>query len=90
MAKGVNGFNHSRGFTFQDFHEPILITPANAAILQENCLRCHGELVHELVAGATRDPRSIQCVHCHRDVGHGEPLGLGGPDRGEIEELRDP
>ena len=30
-------------FTFQDFHEPILIKPGNAAILQANCLRCHGD-----------------------------------------------
>lgn len=89
IAKGVNGFNHSRGFTFQDFHEPILITPRNAEILQQNCVRCHGDLVHELIAGAARDPDSIRCVHCHASVGHGEPVGLGGPDRGMQRELEE-
>ena len=96
IAKGVNGFNHSRAFTFQDFHEPILMTSRSSELLQENCLRCHGDLVHELVTGATGasgaigDPQSIRCVHCHRDVGHGEPVGLGGADRGMAKELENP
>jgi cytochrome c nitrite reductase small subunit len=82
----VNGYHHSKGFTFQDFHEPILITPYNAAILQENCLRCHADLVHDQLAGATTDRDAILCVHCHRDVGHGEAAGLGGADRGGAHE----
>lgn len=90
FVKGENGFRHSRGFTFQDFHEPIQITPRDAEVLQENCLRCHGDMVHELVEGATTDPKSIQCTHCHRAVGHGEPVGLGGPDRGMAKESEHP
>lgn len=87
-AKGMNGWNHSRAFTLQDFPEPIQITPKNAAILQDNCLRCHGDLVHDLVAGATSDARAIQCVHCHATVGHGPRAGLGGADRGQSDETR--
>ena len=34
-----------------DFHDPIMIKPRNARILQENCLRCHGDFVHDIVAG---------------------------------------
>ncbi|MEA2735265.1 MAG: cytochrome c nitrite reductase small subunit, partial [Humisphaera sp.] len=61
--------------TLQDFHEPIQITPRNADILQVNCIRCHGQFVHELVSGARSPTReSIQCVHCHRSVGHGAPF----------------
>jgi cytochrome c nitrite reductase small subunit len=86
VAKAVNGFNHSKAFTLQDFPEPIRITPRNADILQDNCLRCHGPLVHELAASATAQGDENRCVHCHVSVGHGEPLGLGGPDRGEQEE----
>jgi cytochrome c nitrite reductase small subunit len=82
VAKGVNGFNHSRAFTFQDFHEPIRITPMNAEILQANCLRCHADLVHEQVSGATTDRDAIRCVHCHVTVGHGERAGLGRADQG--------
>lgn len=86
VAKAENGYRHSKGFTLQNFHEPIMITPKNKRILQENCLSCHEELVHNLVAGAKTDIDAINCMHCHQAVGHGEPAGLGGADRGEIAE----
>jgi cytochrome c nitrite reductase small subunit len=85
LAKGLNGWNHSKAFTLQNFPEPIQITPRNAAILQENCLRCHADFVHDQVAGATTDRDAIHCVHCHHGVGHGAVVGLGGPDRGADE-----
>jgi cytochrome c nitrite reductase small subunit len=71
VAKADNGYRHSKGFTFLDFHEPILITPRNAEILQENCLRCHGDFVHDIVAGSTTATDAVRCVHCHKGVGHG-------------------
>jgi len=71
VAKAENGYHHSKGFTLQDFHEPILIKPKNAGILQESCLRCHGDFVHEIVAGSTTANNAVECVHCHRNVGHG-------------------
>lgn len=71
LAKASNGYHHSKGFTFQDFHEPIQIKPKNAAILQSACLRCHGDFVHDIVSGATTDRDAVTCVHCHRGVGHG-------------------
>lgn len=86
LAKASNGWHHSKGFTLEDFHEPIQIKPGNSAILQENCLRCHGALVHELLSGARTDRDAVSCVHCHAVVGHGERAGLGGPERGEQEE----
>ncbi len=77
LAKAENGWNHSKAFTLQDFPEPILITAKNAAILHANCLRCHEDLVHDqAIAWTEGAPR---CVHCHVAVGHGEPVGLGGP-----------
>ncbi len=83
FTKALNGYHHSRGFTFQDFHEPIIIKPRNARVLQANCLRCHGDLVHDLLAtrDAARPGDELHCVHCHASVGHGETVGLGGPDR---------
>lgn len=72
LAKAENGFWHSKGFTFMDFHEPIQIKPRNAEILQDACLRCHGDFVHELVSGSRSvEAEALQCVHCHRNVGHG-------------------
>ncbi len=73
VAKAENGFWHSKGFTFQDFHEPIFIRKSNQMVLHDNCLRCHSEFVRESIL--TTD--AINCVHCHRSVGHGETVGLG-------------
>lgn len=71
VAKASNGFAHSTAFTFRDDWDPIRLKPHNAAILQERCLACHGDMAH-LVAGAgfpADEP--ISCVHCHKGVGHG-------------------
>lgn len=71
LAKALNGYHHSKGFTLQDFHEPIQIKLRNAAILQESCLRCHGDFVHDILVHAERPADAVRCVHCHRGVGHG-------------------
>jgi len=81
LAKASNGWHHSKGFTLQDFAEPIQIKPANSEILQANCLHCHADMVHELVADARSVRGTVACVHCHASVGHGERAGLGGPLR---------
>jgi cytochrome c nitrite reductase small subunit len=82
LAKAENGYFHSKGFTFQDFHEPIMIKPRSARILQENCVVCHEGMAHELVSSTTVSARApegapqharetVKCVHCHASVGHG-------------------
>jgi cytochrome c nitrite reductase small subunit len=85
LAKAENGYHHGKGFTFQDFHEPIRIKGKNARILQDNCTRCHADLVHGLAPGADDAP---SCVHCHASVGHGDVAGLGGPERSVEHELQ--
>ena len=87
ITKAENGWNHSKAFTLQNFPEPISITPKNAEILQANCLRCHGAMLNELsIAFPEGAPR---CVHCHQAVGHGEPVGLGGPMVADLEVMRE-
>jgi cytochrome c nitrite reductase small subunit len=71
LAKADNGYRHSKGFTFMDFHEPIMITPGNARTLQANCQRCHGDFVHNIVRGSSMNSDVLSCVHCHRGAGHG-------------------
>lgn len=88
-AKSSNGWHHSKGFTLQRFSEPIRIKPGNARILQENCVRCHNRLLHEFLAVDGRHDGSFRCVHCHRNAGHGETAGLGGPDQGEFNENKE-
>lgn len=83
IAKAENGWNHSKAFTLQDFHEPIMINQKNSKILQANCIECHRDLTHAQVGFnplpdiKQRAPGQYSCVHCHADVGHGERVGLG-------------
>jgi cytochrome c nitrite reductase small subunit len=78
MAKALNGFNHSKAYTLQNFDEPIVIKPFNSRIVQESCLACHRALVHEAAMARGRS-EEVSCVHCHLSAGHGERAGLGGP-----------
>lgn len=77
-AKAEHGYRHSKAFTFQDFHEPIRITPADLGIVNDNCRRCHGALVADIVSAQDAHHASmgsamggITCTHCHGGIGHG-------------------
>lgn len=72
LTKAENGFWHSKGFTLQDFHEPIRIKPRNSRVLRENCIACHRDLVGDLIDhGTDQNGQSLDCVRCHASVGHG-------------------
>lgn len=64
-SKARNGYLHSKGFTFQDFHEPIRIRAGNRATVNDNCISCHSALVSQIASV------DANCIHCHSDVGHG-------------------
>ena len=71
LSKAENGIWHSKGFTFQDFHEPIRIRDHNSQTLQHNCISCHQEAVSEIVGHEGHLATQWSCVHCHQNVGHG-------------------
>lgn len=75
MTKIEHGWRHSKGFTLQDFHEPIRITQGSLEAVQANCVRCHEGLVEGIGAasahGADTAETGSGCVHCHAGVGHG-------------------
>lgn len=79
IVKAENGWRHGKKFTTQEFAEPIVVQAKGRAILQDNCLRCHGDLVHEIVGTSGTERERFRCTHCHAGVGHGEKAGLGGP-----------
>lgn len=78
LTKAEHGYRHSKGFTFQDFHEPIRITPADRVIVIANCVRCHDAMTHEIRRGAPPHigddlyaAGDVDCIHCHARVAHG-------------------
>lgn len=71
LTKGENGFRHSLAFTLQNFHEPIMIRPKNAKVLNEACLSCHQGLVDNILAHKGTPIEVNTCTRCHATVGHG-------------------
>ena len=71
VTKADNGFWHSKGFTLQDFPEPIRIRERNRQVLNRNCQECHHELVEDVVAAHGHDETRFDCIRCHVASGHG-------------------
>lgn len=71
ITKATNGYHHSKGFTFQDFHEPIQIKASSSAVLNANCIYCHKDYVREITAHRVNQDQELICVRCHDNVGHG-------------------
>lgn len=74
-VKAEHGYRHSKGFTFQDFHEPIQMTESSRKVVVDNCVRCHDSMTHEIRTAARGDDQSlsggVDCIHCHANVAHG-------------------
>ena len=68
LVKGQNGFRHSYAFTTGDFEEPISIRKVSLDIAEENCRRCHGEMVAAIDAAYGNG--EVVCTRCHSGVGH--------------------
>lgn len=71
LTKIEHGYRHSKGFTFQDFKEPIRVTPRSLAIVEDNCVRCHAELTSNITDHAFMHGEAPNCTHCHAQAGHG-------------------
>jgi cytochrome c nitrite reductase small subunit len=71
LVKAENGIWHSKGFTLQDFPEPIRIRPVSSNILETNCVHCHHDLVNDILGHGSTGSATPNCVHCHAAVGHG-------------------
>lgn len=71
IGKAMNGWHHSSAFTLQNYPDPIRIKAGNAEVLQHNCRDCHSDMVGEITGHYGSDEQGPECVHCHRNVGHG-------------------
>ena len=70
-TKARNGLFHSIAFTSGNFPDPLRIKPLNLRIAEDNCRRCHSELVLEIEHHAgTSGSERLECTRCHDEVGH--------------------
>lgn len=69
-TKALNGWNHSWAFTSGRFPEPIQITPRNRRVTEAACRKCHEAIVEAIDAVPLGHRERLDCLTCHRDVGH--------------------
>lgn len=79
--KATDGLRHATIFTFRAEPEVIMIKEAGQKVVQENCIRCHGDLVSEVSIGnITKESASHGagklCWDCHRETPHGRVNSL--------------
>jgi len=80
--KARDGLRHAFMFTFRLEPQVIRIKPAGAAVVRENCIRCHRQLVEQLpmyrfAAASPRAGAPAQgCIACHAATPHGLVNGL--------------
>lgn len=70
LVKGLNGLNHSTRFTLNNYPTNLQITPFDAAVVQDNCVNCHGRMAAQIVTVAGHSTEGVTCARCHYDVGH--------------------
>lgn len=69
LVKAENGFWHSFYFTTGTFDDPIRARAVSVRVIEDNCRRCHAEIVDQIDPRAVHG-REMECIRCHRDVGH--------------------
>jgi len=79
--KAMDGLRHSSVFTMRGEPQVIRIKQAGINVVQENCIRCHSNLVDmisiiEVTGHNHKDGKGKRCWDCHRNVPHGEVRSL--------------
>ncbi|NLW24171.1 MAG: cytochrome c nitrite reductase small subunit [Clostridia bacterium] len=65
MTKALDGMGHVYAFTIEGKLEDIKIKERSAKVVNDNCLRCH----EDLMQGINTEGRN--CWDCHRGLPHG-------------------
>ncbi len=89
--KANDGLRHSTLFTLRKERQVIRILEPGAKVVQNNCFRCHKELIVDpkLEASVTMYQAVRQgrrCIECHQDVPHGKVNSLSSAPFAKIEE----
>nr|WP_315123708.1 cytochrome c nitrite reductase small subunit [uncultured Capnocytophaga sp.] len=79
--KANDGLRHATMFTFRMEPQVIRMHAPGQKVVQENCIRCHSDLVDEVSIGKVTAPMAHQgngklCWECHREVPHSRVRGL--------------
>jgi len=87
--KAGDGLRHSYMFTFRLEPQVIQATQSAKEAIQENCQRCHANLIHNVtlnqVTGMNSD--ELLCWDCHRDTPHGKVRSLSATPFAQVPQL---
>lgn len=79
-AKAKDGWNHSVAMTLKTYENNIDISEDGANRVQANCVRCHTNLVSNMIANADRNHSNSEsgrkCWECHKYTPHGKVRSL--------------
>lgn len=79
--KAKDGMRHATIFTARAEPQVIQIKQAGANVVQENCIRCHRDLVEmvravQVTADNHDEGEGARCWDCHRETPHGSVNSL--------------
>lgn len=92
MFKASDGLRHATMFTFRLEPQVIRIKEAGAGVVQENCLRCHQNMVHRVSISKVsfsgyESGEGLLCWSCHREVPHGRVNSLASTPYARVPQL---
>lgn len=81
LFKASDGLRHSYMFTFRLEPQVIQIKHAGKKAVQQNCIRCHSNVIHPISLRAISNKKIIEeedkyCWDCHRETPHGRVNSL--------------
>lgn len=79
--KASDGLRHATMFTLRLEPQVIQIKEAGVGVVQENCIRCHSDLIHKVSSRSVTSTSAaagegLLCWDCHREVPHGRVKSL--------------
>jgi cytochrome c nitrite reductase small subunit len=93
--KAKDGLRHSAIFTLRLEPQTIFIKEAGISVVQENCKRCHQNVVENvsifnITAQGAMDGEGKLCWDCHKEIPHGTVKSLSSTPNAIVPKLDSP
>ncbi|MEP0861316.1 MAG: cytochrome c nitrite reductase small subunit [Ignavibacterium sp.] len=95
LFKAMDGMRHSYVFTFRLEPQVIRIKQAGKDAVQQNCIRCHQNVIHPISLRAISNQKIQEegdgyCWDCHRETPHGRVNSLTSAPYARVPKLSSP
>lgn len=95
LYKAKDGMRHSYVFTFRLEPQVIRIKQTGKDVVQQNCVRCHQNLIHPISLRAISTQKIQEegdgyCWDCHRETPHGRVNSLTSTPFARVPQLSSP